>query len=148
MMSVGLSYGEDGSVKMAESASLVHGNLAVLQGLEEGGLAYGLVSRNVAAITYASSTGAIVSESVGFPGSQEDVSSRTLSGMEWCRLKSSRVVLVLTSYRGFRVILTPKYEAKLLSDFTRFPTGMGRKWPMKTYLRRGEERMSSALQGE
>ena len=43
MMSVGLSYGEDGSVKMAESASLVHGNLAVLQGLEGGGLAYGLV---------------------------------------------------------------------------------------------------------
>ncbi|CAI8013994.1 WD repeat-containing protein 54 [Geodia barretti] len=103
MMSVGLSYGEDGSVKMAESASLVHGNLAVLQGLEEGGLAYGLVSRNVAAITYASSTGAIASESVGFPGSQEDVSSRTLTGMEWCRLKSSRVVLVLTSYRGFRI---------------------------------------------
>jgi hypothetical protein len=28
--------------------------------------------------------------------------------MEWCRLKSSRVVLVLTSYRGFRVIVTPK----------------------------------------
>ena len=88
MMSVGLSYGEDGSVKMAESASLVHGNLAVLQGLEEGGLAYGLVSRNVAAITYASSTGAIASESVGFPGSQEDVSSRTLTGVRshvgWC----------------------------------------------------------------
>ena len=88
-MSVGLSYGEDGSVKMAESASLVHGNLAVLQGLEEGGLAYGLVSRNVAAITYASSTGAIASESVGFPpGSQEDVSSRTLTGVRshvgWC----------------------------------------------------------------
>ena len=124
MMPVDLSYGEDASVKMAESASLLPGNLAVLQGLEEGGVAYGLVSRHVAAVTYASSTGAIESESVSFPGAQEDASSRILTGvrnscwcafiriffllflqMEWCRLKSSRVVLVLTSYRGFRVIV-------------------------------------------
>ena len=131
MMPVNLSYGEDASVAMGESASLVPDNMAVLPGVEEGSVAYGLVSRHVAALTYVASaaSSASKSESIGFPGPQEDASFRTLTGvrtstptwcafirnvpvlqMEWCRLKSSRVVLVLTSYRGFRVTLYVKHS--------------------------------------
>lgn len=80
-MAASLSYREDTSVKMAESASLISGNLAVAQGLEEDGVAYGLVSRHVAAVRYTSSAGAVESKSISFPESQEDVSSRTLTGV-------------------------------------------------------------------
>ena len=81
-MAASLSYREDTSVKMAESASLIPGNLAVAQGLQEDGVAYGLVSRHVATVRYTSSAGAVESKSISFPGSQEDdVSSRTLTGV-------------------------------------------------------------------
>ena len=81
-MQASLSYGEDGSVKMAESTSLLPGNLTVLQGVEEGGLAYGIVSRHLATLAYVSTSAAPAqSETTGFPGPLEDTHCRTLTGV-------------------------------------------------------------------
>jgi hypothetical protein len=106
-MALSLTYGEDSAVKMAESASLLPGNLALLR--EEDGsaaAAYGLVGRHVSSVSFVSSAagGGTDSKSFSFPGPPEEAFSRTLTGMEWCRLRSSREVLVLTSYRGFRIL--------------------------------------------
>ena len=83
MMPVPSSYKEDSSVKMAESASLLPGNLAVQ--LQDGSsVAYALVSRDVAAITRISPNTAAPpagSATVGFDGPPEDASSRYLTGV-------------------------------------------------------------------
>ena len=81
-MPLALSYGRDTSVRIAESASLISCNLSVLSGLEEDSLAYGVVSGHLAAITHVSADGGTAeSETVGFSGSEEDSSSRTLTGV-------------------------------------------------------------------
>lgn len=76
-----MSYSKDVSVRIKESASLVPRNLAVLQGLEEGSLAYGVIGKRGATVTYVSTDASTVeSEAVGFSGSEKD-SSRTLTSV-------------------------------------------------------------------
>lgn len=84
-MSESLIYARDLPVKMAESASLVAGNLAVLQGLEEGGVAYGIFSGNLATFTYVSSSvvSSVESKSTCFSIREQNASSRTITGVRF-----------------------------------------------------------------
>ena len=77
-----LSYSEDVSVKIAESASLLPSNLTVLRALEEGGLAYGVASGHLATVTYvAPDSSTSESKTVDFSGSGEDSSSKSLTSV-------------------------------------------------------------------
>ena len=83
-MLLSVSYGKDASpsVRIKESAALVPGNLSVLQGLEEGSLAYGVIGRHRATVTYVSANaGTINSETVDLFGLDDDNSSRALTGV-------------------------------------------------------------------
>lgn len=81
-MSLSLSYSEDSPVKIAESASLIPSNLTVLQALEEGGLAYAVVSRHLATVTYVAPDATTVdSKRIYFSGSEEDSSHKSLTSV-------------------------------------------------------------------
>ena len=83
-MLLSVSYGKDASpsVRIKESAALVPRNLSVLQGLEEDSLAYGVIGRHRATVTYVSANaGTINSETVDLFGLDDDNSSRALTGV-------------------------------------------------------------------
>lgn len=74
-----MSYSRGVSVRIQESASLLPRNLAVLQTLKEGGLAYGVIGKNRATVTLVSTT--TETETVGLLESENDVSSRPLTNV-------------------------------------------------------------------
>jgi hypothetical protein len=81
-MPLSASYSKDASVTIKESATLVPRNLSVLQGLEEGSLAYGVIGRHRATLTYMSTdAGTVSSETVSFFGLDDDNSSRALTSV-------------------------------------------------------------------
>lgn len=75
-----MSYSRGVSVRIQESASLLPRNLAVLQTLKEGGLAYGVIGKNRATVTLVSTTATEI-ETVGLLESENDVSSRPLTNV-------------------------------------------------------------------
>lgn len=75
-----MSYSRGVSVRIQESASLLPRNLAVLQGLKEGGLAYGVIGRRRATVTRVS-TATTETETVGLLESESDISSRPLTNV-------------------------------------------------------------------
>lgn len=93
-----LSYGKDIPVRIKASASLVPCNLAVLQDLEEGSLAYGVISRDLVSITYVSAEGSVAeSEIVRFSDSDKDSSYRTFTSVRKPRMSLVSGVHLLDS---------------------------------------------------
>ena len=75
-----MSYSRGVSARIQESASLLPRNLAVLQGLKEGGLAYGVIGKRCATVTRVSTT-TTETETVELLGSENDISPRPLTNV-------------------------------------------------------------------